>query len=61
VSVALSEALAFKTALQLLFDNQPALIAVPLVDAGGTPTGADVLAPGDEVDTVLTVALVIRL
>jgi len=61
VSVALSGALAFKTSLQLLFDNQPALIAVPLVDAGGIPTGADVLAPGDEVDKVLTVALVIRL
>ena len=61
VSVALSEALAFKTSLQLLFDNQPASVRVPLVDGTGTPTGTTVLAPSDEVDTVLTVALVIKL
>jgi len=61
VSVALSEALAFKTSLQLLFDNQPALISVPLFTGGGVPTGTNVLTPGDELDTVLTVALVIKL
>jgi hypothetical protein len=59
ISVSLSEALAFKTSLQLLFDNQPALISVPLFTAG-VPAGT-VLTPGDEVDTVLTVALVIKL
>jgi hypothetical protein len=58
VSVGLSDALAFKTSLQLLFDNQPALISVPL---SGAPAGTTVLTPGDEVDTVLTVALVITL
>lgn len=58
VSVALSEALALKTSLQLVFDNQPALIAVPL---SGAPAGTTVLTPSDEVDTVLTVALVITL
>ena len=58
VTVALSQALAFKTSLQLIFDNQPALIAVPLA---GAPAGTTVLAPSDEVDTVLTVALVISL
>jgi hypothetical protein len=61
VSVALTDALAFKTSLQLLFDNQPALIAVPLFTGGGAPTGTNVLTPGDEVDSVLTVALVIKL
>ncbi len=58
VSVGLSDALAFKTSLQLLFDNQPALISVPL---SGAPPGTTVLTPGDKVDTVLTVALVITL
>jgi putative salt-induced outer membrane protein YdiY len=58
VSVALSEALAFKTSLQLVYDNQPALIAVPL---SGAPAGTTVLAPSDKVDRVFTVALVIRL
>jgi hypothetical protein len=61
VSVSLSEALAFKTSLQILFDNKPALVSVPLVDGGGTPTGTNVLTPGEELDTVFTVALVIRL
>jgi hypothetical protein len=58
VAVGLSDALAFKTSLQLLFDNQPALISVPL---SGAPAGTTVLTPGDEVDTVFTVALVITL
>ena len=61
LAVSLSERLAFKTSLQLLFDNQPSLLAVPLFDTGGTPVGSDVLTPGDEVDTILTVALVITL
>jgi hypothetical protein len=61
VSVSLTDALAFKTSLQLLFDNQPALIAVPLFTGGGAPTGTNVLTPGDEIDSVLTVALVIKL
>jgi putative salt-induced outer membrane protein YdiY len=58
LSVALSDALAFKTSLQMLFDKQPALIGVPL---SGAPAGTTVLTPGDKVDTVLTVALVITL
>jgi putative salt-induced outer membrane protein YdiY len=57
LTVSLTGSLAFKTSLQLLFDNQPALISVPLSGAPGT----NVLTPGDEVDTVLTVALVITL
>lgn len=61
VSMALSEALALKTSFQLLFDNRPALVSVPLVGGGGAPTGTNVLAPGEELDTVLTVALVITL
>lgn len=58
VSVALSEALAFKTSLQLVFDNQPALLPVPL---SGAPAGTNVLVEGDKLDRVFTVALVIKL
>ncbi len=61
LSVALTEGLSFKTSLQLLYDKQPARIGVPLLDGTGTPTGTRVLAPGEELDTVLTVALVISL
>jgi putative salt-induced outer membrane protein YdiY len=60
LSFQLSQSLAFKTSYQLLFDHQPALLKLPLFDTGGTPTG-DVLSPGDKVDSVLTVTLVITL
>jgi putative salt-induced outer membrane protein YdiY len=60
LSFQLTEALAFKTSLQLLYDHQPSLIEVPLFDTGGAQTGT-VLTPGDEVDSVLTVTLAITL
>jgi hypothetical protein len=34
---------------------------VPLFDGGGTPTGTDVLTPGDKVDHIVTLTLVIKL
>ena len=61
LTVSISQRLALKTSLQLLFDNQPSLLSVPLFDTGGTPVGTDVLTPSDEVDTVLTMTLVITL
>ena len=61
LTVSLSERLAFKTSLQLLFDNQPALLSVMLLDAGGVATGTDVLTPGDKVDSILTLTLVISI
>ncbi len=61
VTVALSDKLALKTALQLQFDNQPSLLGVPLLGTGGTPTGTMVTTPGDKVDRVLTLTLVIKL
>lgn len=61
LAVSLSSTLAFKTSLQLLYDHQPALLPVPLLDGAGIPTGTDVLTPGDKVDSVVTVALVIAL
>ena len=42
-------------------DNVPALRKVPLVDTGGTPTGTTVSTPGDKVDRVVTLTLVIKL
>lgn len=61
LGVALSGNLALKTSLQLLFDNQPSLLAVPLFDGGGLPVGTDVLTPGDDIDSVFTLTLVITL
>jgi putative salt-induced outer membrane protein YdiY len=60
LSVSLSERLAFKTSLQLLYDKKPALLSVPLFDTGGTPNG-NVLTPGDTVDNIVTLTLVIKL
>ena len=61
ISVAVNSTLALKSSLQLLFDNVPALVSVPLETTGGTPTGTTVLTPSDELDTVLTLTLVITL
>ncbi len=60
LSVSMNSALALKTSVQLLWDNLPSLVSVPLV-TGGVPTGGDVLTPGEELDTVLTLTLVITL
>ena len=56
----MSESLALKTTLQLLFDNEPSLVTVPLQSTIGDPLG-DVFVPLNEFDRVFTVALVISL
>jgi len=56
--VDLSDALAFKTSFRVLFDNLPALTGVSLEQPLGTPTGDTVLVALNEIDTILTVALV---
>ncbi len=61
VSVAISEGLALKTSYQVLYDAEPAFIRVPLLDGSGTPTGTNVRTQGENFDTVLTLALVIKL
>ena len=61
LSVAMSDRLALKTSLQLLFDNKPSLLSLPLVDGGGSPTGTTVFTPSDQVDSVVTLTLVIKL
>jgi len=53
LSVAMSERLALKTSLQILFDNQPSLTSVPLDDT-------QVLTPLDKVDSLFTVAIVMN-
>jgi putative salt-induced outer membrane protein YdiY len=61
LAVAISEGLALKTSLQMLFDNEPAFRRVPLVDGTGTPTGETVLSEGNKIDRVFTFTMVIRL
>lgn len=58
ITVAISQLLALKSSLQILFDNQPSFVEVPLEFPAGTPTGETVLAELDQVDSVFTVALV---
>jgi putative salt-induced outer membrane protein len=61
IGVAISNVLALKTGLKILFDNQPALEEVDLLNApGGTVVGS-VLTPFNEVDTQVTVSLVVSL
>ena len=59
IAVTISEGLALKTSLQLLYDAQPANVPVPLFNAGGVQTGT-VSARGDEIDRVVTLTLVVR-
>jgi hypothetical protein len=58
VSVDISDALALKAGLQLLFNNEPSLTTVGLEQPAGTPTGETVLVPLEKLDTVFTIALV---
>ena len=55
----MSDHLALKLSLQLLYDNLPALTEVDLVDGSGVPTGTRVLGELDELDTLFTAALVV--
>ena len=61
ISVTLVEGLAFKTSYRMLFDNQPALIGVPLFDTGGAPLDQNVLVPSKKFDNFVTLSLVISL
>lgn len=59
IAVDISDVLALKTGLKLQFDNMPSLEEVDLVAVPGGPVTGTVLVPLDEVDTQLTVALVV--
>jgi len=60
LQVSMTEGLALKTSYRVLFDNDPALISVPLNDAGGAAIG-NVTLPSGKTDTFFTVSLVIKL
>ncbi len=60
VSVTMSDRLALKVSLQLLFDNRPALAEIPLIQ-GDFLDGSRVLVELDNLDSVLTVSLVANL
>jgi len=59
LTVAMNSRLALKTSAQLLFDNQPSFVDVPLLE-GGVDLGNTVAAELDKVDSVFTVALVMN-
>jgi len=59
--VSISSKLELKPSLRLLWRNEPSLTEVPLIDVGGTPTGDTVLTPLSELDTIFTLALVVKL
>lgn len=59
IAVDISDILALKTGLKLLFDNLPSLEEIDLFAVPGGPATGTVLVPLDEVDTQLTVALVV--
>ena len=59
--VSISETLQLKPAIQLLWLNQPSLSSVPLVDGAGVPTGDTVTTPLEKLDTIFTLALVVKL
>jgi len=60
VSVSINQLLALKVGLQLRYDNLPSLIQVPLFDPAGLPTGDQVAAELDDLDSKLTVTLVLE-
>lgn len=59
--VSISDRLALKPSLRLLWRNEPALAAVPLFDTGGSPTGESVQVPLEKLDSFFTLALVVTL
>jgi len=61
ISVSITEGLALKTSYRMLFDNQPALITVPLFDPANNPLDVNVTIPAKKFDNFLTLSLVIKI
>ena len=59
VAVSMTERLALKVSLQLLYDNMPSFTDLELFDPAGAPTGTTVSVELDELDTVFTTSLVV--
>jgi len=58
IAVSMNSNLALKVSWQLLYDNLPSLVGMPLTAVGGGATGETVFAQLDTVDNLLTFALV---
>lgn len=58
VAVSINSRLALKVSWQLLFDNLPSLVGIPLTSLGGGPTPDTVFIELDSVDNLVTFALV---
>ena len=56
----MSERLALRVSLQLLYDNLPSLGELPLFDLDGVDTGEVVFAELDELDSLLTIGLIVN-
>jgi putative salt-induced outer membrane protein YdiY len=61
LQVAMTKTLGLKVNWRLLWDNKPALAAVPLRTPGGVDTGLTVLAPYEKLDQGFSVSLVFSL
>lgn len=61
IAVAMSDRLALKVSFQLMWDNRPALVGIPLVPLNGSAESGSVLIPLDTTDSLLTLALVVNL
>lgn len=59
--VSISERLALKPSIQLLWRNDPALVEVPLFGAASTESIGSVRVPLQKLDTFFTLAVVVRL
>jgi putative salt-induced outer membrane protein YdiY len=59
LAVRISGNLALKLSHELQYDNSPSLIAVPVVSLQGTPVGEDLLVEADDVDSTISLALVV--
>ena len=59
LTVKMSDSLALKLSHEMQFDNQPSLVAVPVMTPAGEPLGEDLLVEADDVDTTLSLALVV--
>jgi putative salt-induced outer membrane protein YdiY len=61
LSVRISDRLALKVSQEVQFDKSPALVAVPIFTPAGEPVGEELFVEADEVDTTLSLALVVTL
>ena len=60
LAVSMSEKMALKLGLQLLYDNEPSFDLLEVVDSAGNILGPIVPVPFDDLDTIFTASLVIN-